>query len=401
MKSFEPLGAVVEAKGAWLTLSDGRRILDGISSWWVTNHGHSHPKIAKAISDQAHQFDQVILADFGHGPAAQLAERLADILPGELQHVFYSDDGSTSVEVAIKMTVQARANQNEGHRKRIVTFDGAYHGDTVGAMSVSARGVFNEAFQHLLFDVDSLPYNDIPALQSFFAEHGAEVNAVIVEPLIQGAGGMRFSTPDFIAELDRLCEQHGAYWIADEVMTGLGRAGTMFAVQQANAVPDVICVSKGITGGTLPLGLTICNPEIYARFLGADKSQAFLHGHSYTGNPIACAAALASLELFQEEQTLDRVAQITSRYEHIASQFAALPNTKNIRYRGGIFAYEVDGGGGGYLDPTGRKIRDKVFEQGLYIRPLGNTVYLMPPFCISTEDLDWALGLMLEATRDL
>ncbi len=399
MEGFTPLGQVTEAKGAFYHLSDGRRLLDGVSSWWVNNHGHAHPKIAAAIAAQAERFDQVILADFGHSPARKLAEQVAAMLPGDLNHVFYSDNGSTSVEVALKMAMQG--NGQGGERPRIVAFTGAYHGDTIGAMSVGERGVFNRPWWPFLFDVDLLPYGDLEAAKVYFTEQGHRCAAAIIEPLVQGAAGMVFSTPEYLASLSALCSNAGAWLIADEVMTGWGRTGSLFAVEQAGVVPDIICLSKGITGGTLPLSVTVARDEVYEGFLGPSKSEAFLHGHSYTGNPLACSAALAALSLFEEENTLNRVAAMESRYRAAMPEFAKLSRVTHLRCRGGIFAFNIAGGEGGYLDPIGKRVTQLALKQGLYIRPLGNVLYLMPPFCVGDEDLQDALGILLDATTQV
>ena len=302
-KDSPPRGRVVRASGAYVELEDGRRVLDGISSWWVTLHGHCHPAITEAIHRQAAMFDQVILADFTHGPAAVLTEQLSARLPGDLNHIFYSDDGSTSVEVALKMALQGQAQRGTA-RTRFVAFTGAYHGDTVGAMSVGDRGPFTDPFAPALFDVVHLPFDDATAAEQWLTEHGDTVAAVIIEPLIQGAAGMRFGSPAFLSRLRDLCDQVGAWLIADEVFTGFGRTGTMWACEQAAIVPDIICLSKGITGGSIALGATACRTGVYETFLSDDRARAFLHGHSYTGSPIACAAAVASLALFETEGTL-------------------------------------------------------------------------------------------------
>lgn len=398
LQGFTPRGRVVRAEGAWLELHDGRRVLDGISSWWVTLHGHSHPAIADAIAEQARTFDQVILADFTHGPAAQLTQQLAAVLPGDVNHVFYSDDGSTSVEVGLKMAIQGQAQRGDT-RTRFVAFDGAYHGDTVGAMSVGERGPFTEAFEPMLFDVTHLPWDDEAALQAFFDAHGHEVAAAIIEPMVQGAAGMRFCTPAFLARLQQVCRDSGAWLIADEVFTGFGRTGPMWACDHAQVVPDIMCMSKGITGGTLALGATACRDHVFATFLSDEKARAFLHGHSYTGSPIACAASLASLALFTEERTLDRVTQIEAAYHTASTALAAMDGVSGLRIRGDILAYEVDGGPGGYYDPIGRRICDRAFEEGLYIRPLGNTMYMVPPLCTTPDEIEWALGVMTAATE--
>ena len=399
MKGFKPRGQVTAAQGAWLTFADGHRAIDGNSSWWVNTHGHAHPKIAEAIAKQARQFDQVILADFSHAPAAELSAVLKVMLPGDLNHVFYSDNGSTSVEVGLKMALQAHHNLGEHQRRHFVAFEGAYHGDTVGAMSVGERGVFNEPFWSLLFDSTVLPYNDAQVLREHLEAHGDSVAGVIMEPLVQGAGGMVFSDVSYLRECSEICREFGVYFILDEVMTGWGRTGTLFACEQAGITPDILAASKGITGGTLPLGLTVCTPRIYEAFLGDQKTDAFLHGHSYTGNPIACAASLAALSLYEEEGTLQRVQGMESQYAGAAPLFMGLDGVESVRQRGGIFAFELTSDVGGYLDPIGRRVSDRTFPMGLYSRPLGNTLYLMPPFCISEAELDRCLDQLFEATR--
>jgi adenosylmethionine-8-amino-7-oxononanoate aminotransferase len=304
------------------------------------------------------------------------------------------------VEVGLKMALQAQRLRNETERTRFVAFTGAYHGDTVGAMSVGERGPFTEAFSEMLFDVDVLPYGDAAAATAYFREHGHQVVAAIVEPLVQGAAGMVFQSVQSLASLAQDVQGAGALLIADEVMTGWGRTGTLFAVEQAAVVPDILCCSKGITGGTLPLGLTACREHVFETFLGQDKQTAFLHGHSYTGNPIACAAALATLELFEEIGVLERVAMLESGYRRFAPAFAELPGVSGVRFRGGIFAFELPGSGG-YFDPAGRRLADACFPHGLYIRPLGNVVYLMPPYCLDPGELDRAMSVILEQTRIL
>ena len=398
LKGFAPRGEVVRAQGAWLTFADGHRAIDGNSSWWVNTHGHAHPKIAEAIAEQARRFDQVILADFSHAPAAQLSGLLESVLPGDLNHVFFSDNGSTSVEVALKMALQAQHNLGQKQRRHFVAFEGAYHGDTVGAMSVGERGVFNEPFWSLLFDCAVLPYNDASALREHLARHGDEVAGVIMEPLVQGAAGMVFSDVDYLRECSVLCRDAGVFLILDEVMTGWGRTGTLFACEQAGITPDILAASKGITGGTLPLGVTACTPSLFEAFLGDQKTDAFLHGHSYTGNPIACAASLAALSLYEEEGTLQRVQGMEAQYTGAAPLFSALDGVEGVRQRGGIFAFELTSEMGGYLDPIGRRVSDRTFPMGLYSRPLGNTLYLMPPFCITERELDRCLDQLYEAT---
>jgi adenosylmethionine-8-amino-7-oxononanoate aminotransferase len=391
----------VSARGAWLTLDDGRRVFDGISSWWVNVHGHAHPTVAAAIGAQAASLDQVILADFTHGPAEALSDALVDILPGDLNHVFFSDDGSTAVEVALKMAWQAHQQRGDTGRTRLVAMDGGYHGDTLGGMRVGARGPFNDAFAGLLGDATFLPYGDADAAEAFFAAHGHEVCLCIAEPLVQCAGGMRFTSPDTLSRLAAAVQGAGAFLVLDEVATGFGRTGTMWACEQAGVVPDLLCMSKGITGGSLPLGVTACRPAIFNAFLGDDKRSAFLHGHSYTGNPIACAAALASLSVFRDEDTLSRVARITAQYAAAAPSLSAIRGVTDVRWMGGILALNLATDVGGYLDPVGRRVADAAFARGLYLRPLGDVVYLMPPYCSAGDDLAFALTALDAALRDV
>jgi adenosylmethionine-8-amino-7-oxononanoate aminotransferase len=328
----------------------------------------------------------------------ELTERLRGILPDPLNQVFFSDNGSTSVEVALKMALQAQRQRGEGARDRFVAFEGSYHGDTVGAMSVGARGVFNEVFEPMLFDVDFLPYGDASAVKEYFANQGAEVAAMIVEPLVQGAGGMVFSSPEFVAASREACRAAGAYFIADEVMTGWGRTGTLFAMEQAGVAPDFLALSKGITGGTLPLGITATTDEVYELFLGPGKREAFLHGHSYSGNPIACAAANATLQLFEDERVMDRVQAIEGVYREWLPRFRDLDCVYNARARGDIFAFELNTPHADYLDPAGHEVAARVLKENLYIRPLGNTLYMMPPYCVEPDELNWALETLWTAT---
>lgn len=396
MRGFTPIGRVVKAEGEWLYLEDGRRLFDGISSWWVNTHGHAHPAIAAAIAEQAARMDQVILADFTHGPAEALTEALLGVLPGALRHVFYSDNGSTSVEVALKMAWQAQRVLDPA-RTRIVALEGAYHGDTLLAMAVGERDVFTRPFVDLMPPVDFLPLRE-DAIADFFRQHGAEVAVSIAEPLVQGAAGMRMHSPALLRGLAQATRAAGALFVADEVMTGFGRAGAMFACQRAGVEPDLLCMSKGITGGAMALGATACTTALYERFLGPDKRSAFLHGHSYTGNPLACAAGVAALGLYAQERTLERVAAMEAAYRAATPEFAAIEGVRGVRALGGIFAFELDGGPGGYHDPVGARVAARALAEGLYVRPLGNTVYLMPPFCAAGDSLDAALGALHRAT---
>jgi adenosylmethionine-8-amino-7-oxononanoate aminotransferase len=398
LRGFEPLGEVVAAEGAWLHLADGRRLLDGISSWWVTLHGHARPEIAAAVAAQAARLDQVILADFVHPAAASLTAALQGVLPGGPKRVFFSDDGSTAVEVALKMAWQHQREKASG-RHRLVAFEGGYHGDTLGAMSVGARDVFTLCFEGMLLPVTFLPYDDVDALETFFAAHGDAVVAAIVEPMVQCAGGMRVASPRFLQALDAAVHRAGALWIADEVAVGFGRTGRMWGCDHASVSPDLVALSKGLTGGTLPMGITAASEAIYESFLGADKRSAFLHGHSYTGNPIAAAAALASLHLVRQEDTPAKFAAFEGIYRGWFDRVRSRAALANPRALGGIFAFDV-ADGGGYHDPIGRRVQAAALRRGLYVRPLGSVVYLMPPAAVTLAELDAACEGLLASVDE-
>lgn len=384
---------IVGAAGSRLRTADGRELIDAISSWWVTLHAHAHPVIAAAIAEQARSLEQVIFAGFAHEPAARLAGRLASILPGGLGRVFFSDNGSTAVEVALKMCVQYWSNRGQP-RSRFLALEGAYHGDTFGAMSVSARSVFTGTFERLLFDVVRLPFpsNDDAATRMLdLAERelaSGGVAGIIVEPMVLGAGGMRMWSARHLAALSALAAAHNTPFVADEVLTGFGRTGRMFAVEHAGVVPDIVCLSKGITGGFLPLGATVCQDHIFEAFLSEDATRTLFHGHSYTANPIACAAALASLDLFELESTMERIASIEAIHRARFDRLAARAGVINPRVLGSIAALDLAVESPGYLNPIGRTIAMRAIEEGILIRPLGNTLYLLPPYCITSKDLN-------------
>jgi adenosylmethionine-8-amino-7-oxononanoate aminotransferase len=382
----EPIPLVERSEGAALYTADGRRIVDAISSWWVTTHGHRHPRIVAAIRDQAERLDQIIFAGWTHEPAEHLARGLTEIMPPALSHVFYSDSGSTAVEVALKMALGFWLNRGEP-RHRILTLEHGYHGDTIGGMSVGARGVYNQAYTPLLFDVGTIPFpvddgqNALDALEAACRDRPA---ALIVEPLVLGAGGMLFYTPAVLARMRAICARHGVLFIADEVMTGWGRTGTLLACEQAGVVPDILCLSKGLTGGVIPLAVTMATAPIFEAHRSADKAKMFFHSSSYTANPIACAAALANLAVWREEPVRDRIATLTARQE---ARIFALEGVRNARRLGTIAACEI-GGGDGYLAEIGPALAAHFRERDLLVRPMGNTVYVMPPYCIDEDDLD-------------
>ena len=385
----EPIPRIARGEGAALYSVDGRRIIDGISSWWVTTHGHCHPRIMAAIADQTQALDQVIFAGWSHEPAEDVATGLLEIMPDALTRVFFSDSGSTSVEVALKMALGYWAARNEP-RHRIIVMDHSYHGDTIGAMSVGARGVFNRTYEPLLFDVARIPFphegkeqETLDALQQACA---GDACALILEPLILGAGGMLTYPADVLKEMHAICAHRGVLFIADEVMTGWGRTGTLLACEQADVVPDLLCLSKGLTGGSLPLAVTMASEEIYQAHYSRDRSQMFFHSSSYTANPIACAAARANLAIWREEPVLERVSSLAARQKRrLADLSRALP-IRNPRQLGTIAAFEI-GSGEGYLSDAAPKLMADFREQGVLLRPLGDTVYVMPPYCIEDADL--------------
>lgn len=389
LNAFIPL--ITHSQGAALFTDDGRRIIDGISSWWVTTHGHRHPRIMKAIADQAGALDQIIFAGWTHEPAETLARGLVEMMPRPLDYVFYSDSGSTSVEVALKMALGYWTNRAEP-RHRILVMEHSYHGDTIGAMSVGARGVFNRAYSELLFDVGQVPFPAAGMEQETLDALEAKCRyeqpaAFIVEPLILGAGGMLIYPPWVLSEMRAICLRYGVLFIADEVMTAWGRTGSMLACEQADIVPDLLCLSKGLTGGSVPLAVTMATSAIFDAHYSQDRAKQFFHSSSYTANPIACAAANANLAIWREEPVLDRVANLALRQTSALSNLATLPRVSNARQLGTITAFDVEVTTGGYLSDIGPSLLAFFASRDLLLRPLGNTVYIMPPYCIDEADL--------------
>jgi adenosylmethionine-8-amino-7-oxononanoate aminotransferase len=393
---------VTSASGAFLHTADGRRIFDGISSWWVTLHGHSHPAIVDAIAKQAALLDQVIFTTFTHEPAALLARDLVAVLPAGLNRVFFSDDGSTAVEVAVKMALQYHANRGS-QRSIIVALENAYHGDTFGAMSVSGRGTFTDPFSSLLFDVRRLPDptvgDAIEAFDALIEREGNAIAAVIVEPLLMGSGGMRMYGEEILSALRSRARDNGILFIADEVLTGFGRTGPLFACERASVAPDIICLSKGITGGTLPLGATVATEEIFEAFLSEDRHRTLFHGHSYTANPIACAVGRASLALLDDESARRRDAIHLAHRAGLES-VSSHPLVRNTRITGTIAAFDLTVGSG-YLSPIGKDLADFALKQDILLRPLGNVVYVLPPFCATPDDLATVYGVIGQFLRTL
>lgn len=380
---------IARAKGAWLYDLNGRAILDAVSSWWVTTHGHSRPEIADAIAQQAHTLDHVIFAGFTHAPATELAAELVTRLPRGLTRVFFSDNGSTAVEVAIKMSLQSYANKGKP-RRLIAALENAYHGDTFGAMAAGARTMFSAPFEPMLFEVARLPDptegDTVAALEKLIAERGAELAAVIVEPLLLGAGGMRIYDERILQAIRELTLEADVHLIADEVLTGFGRTGPLFACERADIAPDILCMSKGLTGGFMALGATAATETIYDAFLSPDRRQTFFHGHSYTANPIACAAALAALQLYNEDSEDDRIRIEVAQANHLAT-FRGHPGVKTTRQIGTVAVVELKATPG-YLSEIGRDLSAYALEQGVLLRPLGNVAYCLPPYCMLDSELD-------------
>ncbi|MGX7927113.1 adenosylmethionine--8-amino-7-oxononanoate transaminase [Tsuneonella sp. HG094] len=400
----EPTPLVTHGEGAALFTRDGRRVIDAISSWWVTTHGHRHPRIMRAIAEQAGKLDQVIFAGWTHQPAEDVAAGLREIMPASLTRVFFSDSGSTSVEVALKMALGFWLNRGEP-RHCIVVMEHSYHGDTIGAMSVGARGVFNRAYEPLLFDVATVAFpvagGEQATLDAFEAACRDKPVALIVEPLILGAGGMLIYPPWVLAELAAIAARYEVLFIADEVMTAWGRTGTLTACEQANVVPDILCLSKGLTGGSLPLAVTMASEAIFEAHLSKDRAKTFFHSSSYTANPIACAAAAANLAIWREEPVLERIAALSGRQQVQLDKIAHHPMVSKPRRIGTISAFEVGSGAGAYLSDFGPRLLRFFGENDLLIRPLGNTVYVMPPYCIDDTDLDAIYGGIAEAISQL
>jgi adenosylmethionine---8-amino-7-oxononanoate aminotransferase len=408
---------VTYGKGSLLFDDKGNSYIDAISSWWVNIHGHGHPYIAEKVYEQAKKLEHVIFTGFTHEPAVQLAERLLPILPGDYSKIFYSDNGSTAVEVAIKMGIQywwnqkngspsnrsgnsgsssgqeAASNQSvgSGQRTKILAFHHSYHGDTFGAMSVSERSVYTAAFTDYLFEVvfiDTPTPENIGHLETLIGQHAGEIACFIYEPLLQAAGGMRIYEAELLNKLLGILQSHSIICIADEVLTGFGRTGQLFAGASLENKADIICLSKGLTGGTMALGVTATSEKIFQAFYQDDKRKTLLHGHSFTANPLACAASLASLDLLLQEDCLPRIQAIASRHHQFAGRIKQFPVVRNVRTIGTIIAFEIETGQDGYINPVGAIITAEAFKVGIYLRPMGNTVYIMPPYCITEKEMD-------------
>ncbi len=396
---------ITRGKGSLLFNEAGNSYIDAISSWWVTLHGHAHPYIAEKLYQQALELEQVIFAGFTHRPAIELAENLLPLLPGDFKRVFFSDNGSTSTEVALKMAIQFWWNKGQQQRKKIFAFNNSYHGDTFGAMSVSDRSVFTLAFHDLLFDVvflDTPTKENIIHSIDIIQQQGNQAAAFIYEPLVQGAGGMNMYDSDLLNTLIEQMRLHGILCIADEVMTGFGRTGELFASNYMLEKPDIICLSKGLTGGTMALGVTACTQQVYDAYVQDDSLKTFFHGHSFTANPLACTAALASLDLLKQPDCLQNIQYITNSNLAFAEQLqkGGFP-IEQVRSLGTILAFEIQQGKKEYLNQISTVITERAMQKGVYIRPLGNTVYIMPPYCITEQELARVQQVILEILEEL
>ena len=418
MKTAPPPLPIVRGEGVYLYTQDGRRLLDGISSWWVNIHGHSHPMLNAALAAQAAKLEHVLFAGATHEPAVELAEKLQSILPAGLTRIFYSDNGSTAVEVAIKMTWQYWQNRGESGRREFIAMHAAYHGDTLGAMAMSEATAFTAPFKEMLLPVHRVhsPYcyrcplglkreecsiDCLGDLERTLKERGHSVAAVIVEPMLQGAGGMIVWPAEFLSGVRKLCDKYGTLMIADEVLTGFGRTGTMFACEHAAITPDLLCVSKGLTAGYLPMAATVAKEHIYDAFLDEDRCKTFFHGHSYTANPLGCAVALASLELFRTNRTLDRVKRLEKQFAERLSTLRPLKIVGDVRGIGGVAAIELVSDHEGYFASIGPRLYDAFLKRGLLLRPLGSILYFMPPYVITDQEVDWTFDQIEDVLREV
>ena len=383
---------ITHGEGVYLIDADGKRYIDAISSWWVSIHGHAHPYLAQKIYEQALKLEQVIFAGFTHEPAIELSERLLGHLPNNFEKVFFSDNGSTAVEVGLKMALQFFHNQGQTQKRKILAFEDAYHGDTFGAMSVGAPSAFNAPFQDMLFEVEFLPSPlEADACINAMREKvtsSTHYAAFIFEPIIQGAGGMKMYSPHILDTLISIAHENHMLCIADEIMTGFGRTGKWFAMDYLIHKPDIACFSKGLTGGMMAMGITTCSNELFDTFLSDDRKKMLFHSHSFTANPLSCAAALGSLDLMEKPETWEHISQIEACHKAWAQTVQNHPIIQHVRVQGTIVALELeDGQENGYL----HSVRDDAYQfflkKGILLRPLGNTLYILPPYCISKEEL--------------
>lgn len=391
---------IVAARGAELELADGRVLLDAIASWWANLHGHGRPELVAAMASQAERLDHVLFAGATHEPAVGLAEALVDVTPRGLTRVFYSDDGSTAVEVALKMAYQQWVHRGEPQRTTFIALEGGYHGDTFGAMAVGDPDPFFRAFAPLMFKAVRVPA-EAYAIAREVERLGERAAGFIFEPRVQGAAGMVMHPPRLVAAAREICDAAGIPLIADEVMTGFGRTGSLFACDTAGVAPDLLCLAKGLTGGIFPLAATLATEAIYEAFLAADRSRAFFHGHTFTAHAVGCAVGLASLELCRAEDTPARLDAIGRAIEEILTrELAGAAGVHEIRRTGGIVAVELAAPDAGYLAGLGPWLRAAALERGVLLRPLGNVLYAMPPSCTSREQVESIATAMVELARE-
>ncbi|WP_294298502.1 adenosylmethionine--8-amino-7-oxononanoate transaminase [uncultured Chryseobacterium sp.] len=404
MKTAEDAIAIIKGRGIYLFDDAGKQYIDAVSSWWVTLHGHAHPYIAQKVSEQLYTLEQVIFAGFTHEPAVRLSENLLKLLPENQEKVFYSDNGSTAVEVALKMCIQFAYNTGK-QKTKILAFKNAYHGDTFGAMSVSGRSAWTQPFGEMLFEVifiDPPTSGNIHKLKSIIQEHSEELACFIYEPLVQGAAGMLMHAPEDLSELMRFCRENGILMIQDEVFTGFGRTGKLFAADYLEEEPDIMCFSKGLTGGTMPMGITTAINCIFEAFFSEDRYKTLFHGHSFTANPLACTAALASMELLLKEETLCAIDLICKKHQSFSEKLMQHPKVEHVRQTGTILAWEIKNNTRtSYFNETGKAAYRKFLERGIIMRPLGNVLYLVPPYCITSEELDVVYRNIMEVLDEL
>lgn len=401
----QPL-AIVRGEGEFLFDEHGRRYFDGVSSWWVNIHGHGNPHIANAIAAQAGQLEHVMFAGITHPPGVELAKRLVQSAPAPMAKVFYSDNGSTAIEVALKMAFQYWQNQNKPDKRKIIALQGGYHGDTFGAMAAGRSSGFYDPFKPWLFDVEFIETGTcacteqvaLAELDALLSSQASEVAAMLLEPLVQGASGMRFMRPAFVAELCKRCAAAGVLVIFDEVFTGFYRTGSLFAahqVAQFGGQADIICLSKGLTGGFMPMAATLTSQAIYDAFLSDEVGKALLHGHSYTANPLGCAAALASLDLLEDPTTLANIRLIEATHHRWLPKLACHPELENPRVCGTLAAFELKSKENQYGSATSQWIRETFLELGIVVRPLGHTIYWVPPYCTQASTLEHAYETLM------
>lgn len=404
MKTADPIIPIVKGHGLYLFDDIGKQYIDAVSSWWVTLHGHAHPYIAQRVSEQLNILEQVIFAGFTHEPAVRLSENLLKLLPKNQEKVFYSDNGSTAVEVALKMCIQFAFNEGK-EKTKILAFKNAYHGDTFGAMSVSGRSAWTQPFGEMLFDVvfiDPPTPENLDELKSIIRKHPNEWACFIYEPLVQGAAGMLMHHSEDLSELMRFCRANDILMIQDEVFTGFGRTGKLFAADHLQEQPDIMCFSKGLTGGTMPMGITTASRRIFEAFLSEDNYKTLFHGHSFTANPLACTAALASMEILMREETLAAIEVICTKHQSFSEHLMRHPKVEKVRQTGTILAWEIKNDNRtSYFNEIGKVVYRKFIKRGIIIRPLGNVLYLVPPYCITREELDIVYRNITEVLDEL